>query len=148
MKKNGDNVNMATGSSRRCCPCMKKGRCKRCLCTKNGKNCVDCWPSLSNPTRCLNLPVSNNTETSMVPNVTVSDANLLDSTPRVFSDPNEDDELDNAPTPIAMATQNSPPNSEVSGNHSFSNHSLSANSDSPPCPPPSPLVPPVFVRSH
>ena len=77
----------------------------------------------------------------MAPNVTVSDAILLDSTPRVFidpnDDPNDDDELDNVATLIAMTTQNSPSNSEVSScsNHSFS---FSATSNSPPCPPTAP----------
>ena len=44
----------ARSQARRCCPCMKSGRCIRCQCVKNGSFCVDCWPSLSNPSRCEN----------------------------------------------------------------------------------------------
>ena len=40
----------------RCCSCMKQGRCVRCSCARLGRNCVDCWPSLSSPSRCQNLP--------------------------------------------------------------------------------------------
>ena len=43
-------------SNSRCCPCMKNGRCVRCLCVKNGRLCVDCWPSTSQPNRCMNKP--------------------------------------------------------------------------------------------
>ena len=41
-------------SQSRCCPCMKNGRCIRCQCVKKGLLCVDCRPSLSNPSRCEN----------------------------------------------------------------------------------------------
>ena len=37
-----------------CCPCMKNGRCVRCRCVKSGTSCVDCWPSVINPSRCEN----------------------------------------------------------------------------------------------
>ena len=39
----------------RCCPCMKNGHCIRCLCVKNGRKCVDCWPSRSRLIRCKNI---------------------------------------------------------------------------------------------
>ena len=41
-------------SQSRCCSCMKNGKCIRCQCVKKGLPCVDCWPSLSNPSRCEN----------------------------------------------------------------------------------------------
>ena len=41
-------------SQSRCCPCMKNGRCIRCQCVKKVLPCVDCRPSLSNPSSCEN----------------------------------------------------------------------------------------------
>ena len=41
-------------SHSRCCSCMKNGKCIRCQCVKKGLFCVDCWPSLSNPSCCEN----------------------------------------------------------------------------------------------
>ena len=45
---------------------MKTGRCVRCQCVKNGLPCVDCWPSVSNPSRCENLAATSQSSTIVV----------------------------------------------------------------------------------
>ena len=47
---------------------MNKGRCVRCVCVKAGRCCVDCWPSISTPTRCENQCPSSVDDPSGDPN--------------------------------------------------------------------------------
>ena len=41
---------------------MSNGRCKRCVCVKASRSCVDCWPSRNVPKRCLNVIPSDNSD--------------------------------------------------------------------------------------
>ena len=71
INNNNKNNNMAvrqcsqskSHSTLRCCPCMKNGRCIRCQCIKKGLPCVDCWPSMLNPSRCENSRFHQDTAT-------------------------------------------------------------------------------------
>ena len=85
----------------RCCACMKNGRCVRCQCVKKGLPCIDCWPSLSNPSRCANATPTPRGDTVVIsaPNPADSPLDLADT-----SSKSQD---------IANKADNEAPNAEI-----------------------------------
>ena len=94
---------MASRSAQRCCPCMKNGHCIRCKCAKDGKMCIDCWPSTRS--RCENSKDPSNS-TSAIRN---TPTNVSKMTGALYNSSNSSDFGDNsqASNPALISLKNS-----------------------------------------